>query len=255
MGAFFMSVVSAFAGAAEACRPTGALQNVEVARVVDGDTVRLRDGRSVRLIGINAPELAHNGRTTEPFAEAAKQRLQALVSASDGRLTLQPGRQARDHYGRTLAHLFDASGANLEARLLGEGLGYLVAVAPNTELTACQQAAERAARSANLGVWKRSPVLSLDRLAQSGFAVVRGRVLEVERNRGGIWLEMDGPLVLRIEPKVLKAFDAKRVMQMAGRSLEVRGWVVDRSRRGAVPAGKARWQMSVTDPAMLEWLP
>ena len=139
--------------------------------------------------------------------------------------------------------------------LLGEGLGYLVAVAPNTELTACQQAAERAARSANLGVWKRSPVLSLDRLAQSGFAVVRGRVLEVERNRGGIWLEMDGPLVLRIEPKVLKAFDAKRVMQMAGRSLEVRGWVVDRSRRGAVPAGKARWQMSVTDPAMLEWLP
>jgi len=45
------------------------------------------------------------------------------------------------------------------------------------------------------------------------------------------------------------------VMQMAGRSLEVRGWVVDRSRRGAVPAGKARWQMSVTDPAMLEWLP
>lgn len=150
MGAFFMSVVSAFAGAAEACRPTGALQNVEVARVVDGDTVRLRDGRSVRLIGINAPELAHNGRTTEPFAEAAKQRLQALVSASDGRLALQPGRQARDHYGRTLAHLFDASGANLEARLLGEGLGYLVAVAPNTELTACQQAAERAARSANL---------------------------------------------------------------------------------------------------------
>lgn len=99
MGAFFMSVVSAFAGAAEACRPTGALQNVEVARVVDGDTVRLRDGRSVRLIGINAPELAHNGRTTEPFAEAAKQRLQALVSASDGRLALQPGRQARDPTG------------------------------------------------------------------------------------------------------------------------------------------------------------
>lgn len=80
--------------------------------MVDGDTVHLRDGRSVRLIGINAPELAHNGRTTEPFAEAAKQRLQALVSASDGRLALQPGRQPRDHYGRTLAHLFDASGAN-----------------------------------------------------------------------------------------------------------------------------------------------
>ncbi|MGV8241998.1 hypothetical protein ACV331_35735 [Pseudomonas aeruginosa] len=62
-------------------------------------------------------------------------------------------------------------------------------------------------------------MLSLDRLAQRGFDVVRERVIEVERNRGGIWLVMDCPLVLRIEPKVLKAFDAKRVMQMAGRSL------------------------------------
>ncbi len=80
VGAFFMSVVSVFAGAAEACRPTGALQNVEVARVVDGDTVRLRDGRSVRLIGINAPELAHNGRTTEPSPSRRASRLAPLAS-------------------------------------------------------------------------------------------------------------------------------------------------------------------------------
>ncbi len=45
------------------------------------------------------------------------------------------------------------------------------------------------------------------------------------------------------------------VMQMKGRPLEVRGWVIDRSRRSAVAAGQARWLLSVTDPAMLEWLP
>lgn len=105
-------------------------QQVAVRQVVDGDTLRLVDGRSVRLIGINAPEIGRNGRTSEPYAEAAKRRLQALVKASDGRVGLVPGIDAKDKYGRTLAHIYSRSGDNLEAQLLGEGLGYRVAVAP-----------------------------------------------------------------------------------------------------------------------------
>lgn len=66
-------------------------QQVVVRQVVDGDTLRLVDGRSVRLIGINAPEIGRKGRTSEPYAEAARRRLQALVNASDGRIGLVPG--------------------------------------------------------------------------------------------------------------------------------------------------------------------
>lgn len=59
---------------------------MQVRQVVDGDTLRLVDGRSVRLIGINTPEVGRKGRSSEPYAEAARRRLQALVNASDGRV-------------------------------------------------------------------------------------------------------------------------------------------------------------------------
>ncbi|WP_162868254.1 thermonuclease family protein, partial [Pseudomonas viridiflava] len=94
---------------------------------------------------INAPEVAHNRRPAEPFAEQAKRRLQALVSENSGRVAVQVGQQAKDRYGRTLAHVYNAHGQNIEAQLLAEGLGLQVAIAPNVALLACQQLAERQA--------------------------------------------------------------------------------------------------------------
>ncbi|MCE6984681.1 thermonuclease family protein, partial [Pseudomonas frederiksbergensis] len=81
-----------------------------------------------------------------------RQRLQALVKASGGEVSLVPGVEPRDKYGRTLAHVYGRSGDNFEAQLLSEGLGYRVAVAPNVALTVCQEQAERAARQAGKGL-------------------------------------------------------------------------------------------------------
>src|SRR5690606_32274128 len=178
VGAFF--VFALFSLQAQAlCPATGPLSRVEVAAVTDGDTLRLRDGRRVRLIGVNAPELGGKGRSAEPFAQASKRRLQALIDASDGRIGLLPGQQARDQYGRVLAHAFDlqgtnlVQGTNLEAALLAEGLGYFVAIAPNTALAACHRRAEQQAREASRGLWRRSPTTAAENLRRAGFAVVR----------------------------------------------------------------------------------
>ena len=46
---------------------------VEVADVHDGDTVRLVDGRKLRLIGFNTPELARDESPAEPLATEARQ--------------------------------------------------------------------------------------------------------------------------------------------------------------------------------------
>jgi hypothetical protein len=55
--------------------------------VIDGDTIVLDDGRHVRYIGINAPEIAHDAhfigskqkpRKAEPFGDAAKKYNQFL---------------------------------------------------------------------------------------------------------------------------------------------------------------------------------
>jgi endonuclease YncB( thermonuclease family) len=250
-GAFFVSAI--WLSAAQAfCPAPGGLTSVAVQRVVDGDTLRLSDGRSVRMIGLNTPELGKKGRSDEPFAVAARKRLEALVAASDGRVGLLPGKESQDHYGRTLAHVYSADGANLEAQMLAEGLGFLVAVPPNVDLVGCQQAAERSARQAGLGVWRQSPVLKADQISTSGFAVLSGRVTRVQRNRGGVWIELQDSVVLRVAPNVLARFDAASLERLEGKQIEARGWVLDRSRRGGLKEGQARWMLPLTDPAMLE---
>lgn len=94
VGAFFMAAICAMPAQAFCPLPVKP-QQVAVRQVLDGDTVRLSDGRSVRLIGINAPELGRKGRPSEPYAEAARQRLQALIKASDGRVGLVRGAEAK----------------------------------------------------------------------------------------------------------------------------------------------------------------
>lgn len=253
-GAFFVSAIWLSVAQAFCPAPAG-LTSVTVQRVVDGDTLRLSDGRSVRMIGLNAPELGRQGRSDEPFAVAARQRLQALVDASGGRVGLQPGKQAKDHYGRTLAHIYSASGANLEAQMLADGLGFQVAVAPNVDLVACQQAAESSARKAGLGLWRQSPVLKAEQIQRSGFAVISGRVSKVQRNRGGIWIELQDALVLRVAPNLVGQFDNARLQALKGKQIEARGWIVDRSRRGGLQSGQSRWLLPLTDSSMLQRSP
>lgn len=254
VGAFFVCLLTTLTAPA-ACLAPGTLTQVRVSKVLDGDTLRLQDGRNVRLIGVNTPELGHHGRPVEPFAVQAQRRLQALVAANDGRVGLQLGSQAKDHYGRTLAHAYDARGQNLEAQLLAEGLGYLVAIPPNTAQVACQRVAEQQARQARQGLWKKSPVLTPEQLRNSGFAVLRGRVERVQRNRGGLWIELHGPLVLRISPAQLAGFDQAALQRLPGQQVEARGWVIDRARRGGVKNGQARWLLPLSHPAMFEELP
>jgi len=250
-GAFFVSAI--WLSAAQAfCPVPGDLAKVAVQRVVDGDTLRLNDGRSVRMIGLNTPELGKKGRSDEPFAVAARKRLEALVAASDGQVGLLPGKESQDHYGRTLAHVYGADGANLEAQMLAEGLGFQVAVAPNVDLVACQQAAERSARQAGLGLWRQSPILKAEQITNSGFAVLSGRVSKVQRNRGGVWIELQDSVVLRVAPNLLARFDVNSLERLAGKQVEARGWVLDRSRKGGLKEGQARWMLPLTDPAMLQ---
>ncbi|MEN5140106.1 thermonuclease family protein [Pseudomonas juntendi] len=251
VGAFFVAAVWQLPALAF-CPLPDRPQQVMVRAVVDGDTLRLVDGRRVRLIGINAPEIGRKGRTSEPYAEAAKRRLQALVKGSDGRVGLVPGVESKDKYGRTLAHVYGPNGDNLEAQLLREGLGLHVAVAPNVRLSGCQQLAEHAARRAGVGLWRRSPVVPASDVRQSGFALVSGRVESIERNRGEVWLNLGSAMVLQVPARLRRNFPDRFFDNLKGRQVEARGWVLDRSRRGVLKPGQRRWVLPLTDPSMLQ---
>ncbi|WP_434772762.1 thermonuclease family protein [Pseudomonas entomophila] len=253
VGAFFMAVIWGASVRAEVhCTPPGLLQPVTVRQVVDGDTLRLTDGRSVRLIGINAPEIGRRGQRSEPLADAARQRLRALVKASGGRLGLVVGKERSDHYGRLLAHAYGRDGRNLEARLLSEGLGYRVAIAPNVALTRCHRQAERQAREAGAGLWRRPVVRQAAGLRRPGFAVVTGRIVQVRRQRSGVSLMIDDRLLVTVPARLQRRLSVSTLERLEGRQVEVRGWVRERVAAGSDRRGGPRWTVSLTDPSMLE---
>lgn len=234
--AFFIVWLSAQPVHAGLCSVAGPSEAVAIRHVIDGDTLELQDGRRLRLIGINTPEIGRRGLASEPFAQAARRRLQQLAEPKGLRLAV--GRDAKDHYGRTLGHLFTAEGENIEAQLLREGLGYALAVPPNVALVDCHRLAEREARQESDGVWQRSPITAAGEVAAGGFQIVRGRVASVSKAGSSYWLEFDGPVVMRIAINDSRYFGNLPIETLTGREVEARGWIVDRKRSGLKPGHK-----------------
>ncbi|MBW1741619.1 MAG: thermonuclease family protein [Deltaproteobacteria bacterium] len=76
-----------------------------VTRVLDGDTIVLDNGETVRLIGVNAPELHHPEIPVQRFGEEATEFLKRLAEGFECTLEYEPN-NLRDQYGRLLAYVF-----------------------------------------------------------------------------------------------------------------------------------------------------
>lgn len=193
-------------------------ESVEISSVVDGDTIRLTDGRKVRLIGINTPEL-HPG--PEPFANEAKRSLSRLLAGNEA--ILLPGLDDRDSHGRLLAHVFDMKGQSVEAALLLQGLGWHVAISPNLGLADCLSAMEQQARDQGKGVWSQPPTKVSD-VEHGGFYLLRGRVTKVTLARTW-WISLEGRVAARIAPQNQPQFLRSEIEGLTGRVIELRGWI------------------------------
>lgn len=75
-----------------------------VERVVDGDTLLLKGGTRVRLIGVNTPETKHPDRPPEPWGREASEFTRRQVEHRE--VTLQFDRERRDRYRRVLAYVY-----------------------------------------------------------------------------------------------------------------------------------------------------
>jgi micrococcal nuclease len=118
-----------------------------VARVVDGDTLYCADGRKIRLIGIDSPEL---GQGTE--GRRARDALLALLPR-DRRVRLEPDAAGRDRWGRILAYAWSGKLLVNEAMLRG-GWALLYTVPPNVKYVRRLEGAQNEARTAGAGLWK-----------------------------------------------------------------------------------------------------
>lgn len=226
--AFLASSVVQAAGVS-ACAPDRIDEAAQVASVTDGDTVRLSDGRRVRFIGLNTPELGRDGAPDQPFALEGRSALQQLLGPRQS-VGLRFDQERRDRHGRILAHAFVGhTKESITAAMLRRGSGTLLVVPPNTWNWECYAAAEAVARTGRVGVWglpayQPRAVSELPR-GFSGYAIVRDRVASVGRSRDSTWINFAGPLALRIERPDLENFHETEFERWAGRTLQARGWI------------------------------
>ncbi len=135
-----------------AARTAAGETTARVARVVDGDTIKLSGGERVRYIGIDTPELhARRGGDAEPYAAAATRANATLVRGKTVRLVFD--RERRDRYGRLLAYVY-VNQTFVNLTLVEQGMAVAKAFPPNTAHRAEFEAAEARARAAGLGRWE-----------------------------------------------------------------------------------------------------
>lgn len=118
-----------------------------VERVADGDTFSCRDGRRVRLLGIDTPELAQGEPGRQ--AHAALRRLLPLGTT----VRLERDVAPRDRFGRELAYAWVGSRMVNEI-LVREGWAVLYTLPPNVKHAARLERAQKEARAARVGLWE-----------------------------------------------------------------------------------------------------
>lgn len=124
-----------------------AIEQVLVREVIDGDTVILEDGRRVRYLGIDTPEIG------EYYYEEAAERNRELV---EGKVVeLQPGSRDVDDYGRLLRYVY-IDGMFVNAELVAQGYAKAYRKGPIERHSEELFQLEEEAKSSGKGLWAAS---------------------------------------------------------------------------------------------------
>ena len=133
-------------------QPPGPPREAKVDRVIDGDTAVLEGGARVRFLGIDAPEMASDGRPAEPLAHQSKDYVAELIQGKTVRLEYD--RERYDRYGRLLAYLYLPDGAMVNLMVVRQGLARVYSQAPNLLHQETLNAAQQEAMAAGRGLWQ-----------------------------------------------------------------------------------------------------
>lgn len=99
----------------------------EVIYCFDGDTVKLSDGRVVRLAGIDTPERQHGSTPAQYYAEESTRFLEELVLHRHVRLhaVTEKGTLIRDRYQRLVAEILLEDGSSVNKILVVSGAAFI----------------------------------------------------------------------------------------------------------------------------------
>lgn len=122
-----------------------------VTKVIDGDTIELEDGRIIRYIGVDAPELRTKEGTTEFFARQAYNFNKKLVYLKKVRLEFDEERY--DQHGRVLAYVF-VKNIFVNAELIKNGYARVLLKPPNLKYRELFLSLQEKAMKEHKGLWQ-----------------------------------------------------------------------------------------------------
>jgi len=229
--------------------------SVMVQFVIDGDSLLLADGRTVRMVGIQAPKLP-KGRLNFaewPFAREAQTALSELIRGRN--VTLHFGGTREDRYGRVLAQLTRDDGLWVQGELIRRGLARVYTFPDNRAAAAEMLAVEREARAERRGLWADAFFAIRDPEEAGRFAgnfeLVEGKIVDGARTANAVFLNFGADwhtaFTLRLNSETLRLFRSEKVDPLAfiGSTVRVRGYI-RRDRDRAI--------MDVTHPEEIERL-
>jgi micrococcal nuclease len=159
----FAAITLALALSFRTCHGEDSGLEARVIKVHDGDTVSVSFGQKrekIRLIGIDAPEFSQ-----EPWGKIAKEHLRRLLGSPKRRGYLNPfgssevkietDVEKRDRYGRLLAYVWTKDGKCVNVEMVRDGLALLYTVPPNVKYADILRDAQREAKEAERGIWRR----------------------------------------------------------------------------------------------------
>lgn len=251
MIAIFRSIASAFAiffciGAFSAAQaqslPAGdfsALKQdglAEVSAVIDPRTVQLKDGRIVRLTGLDFPD-----DSIDAPGQLAVTALEVLRDMLEGQsvylyLTKDKDNGRVNRMGHVLAQLERQSDKVwVQGALISLGLARMKTSQRNPEMAAQMAGLEQNARTQKLGIWAENgfAVLTPEQAAlqKDSFEIVEGKVVGVSLKQNRIYINFGADwrsdFTVSIPPGDRRAFSKAGLdpLQWNGRVLRVRGWL------------------------------
>jgi micrococcal nuclease len=134
------------------------VEKVNVNRVIDGDTIILSDGRTIRYLNMDTPETKKPNTPVMCFGPEASEFNKALVEGKE--VSIVADKENTDKYGRELRFVFLAGKdtnnieQSVNAQLVERGFARSKAYAPNTTYEKQFADLEYKAQKNQIGVWK-----------------------------------------------------------------------------------------------------
>ena len=220
---------------ATTCLPTHSGTYEQVARVTDGDTIVLEDGRRVRVIGVNALEMNSKAAEDQIWADTAKTALNSWIGDKPVKLVI--GKSEHDRYGRTLAHLLLENGRNAAEKLIENGLALAVSVGKNSACAEHFQQIENQTRQNKRGIWQKPGDWLVDtttlRGNERGFRLVISQVKSVRGKKRKTILYLRNGLEVKLGSQWRALTDTLPigVESLVGKTVAIKGWLSSSSGR------------------------